>query len=111
MVVRLESIIRDGMHSASVRKLIREVTLNPGDLVYIPRGVGHGAVTNDKPSVHITVGLEFYQWIDIFKKAIEELEKDAEFRKSMPPYFLKRKSLSEDETEHLKLLMSRCKYP
>lgn len=93
--------------SSTVGKLLREVTLHPGDLIYIPRGVGHEAVTTEMASVHITVGFEFYQWIELFRMAIEELEKDAEFRKSMPPYFLKRKNFSEDETEHLKLLLSK----
>jgi hypothetical protein len=92
---------------STVGKLIREVTLHPGDLIYIPRGVGHEAITSEMASVHITVGLEFYQWIELFKIAIEELENDAEFRKSMPPYFLNRKSFSESEKDHMKILLSK----
>lgn len=91
----------------AVGNLIREVTLSPGDLIYIPRGVGHEATTSELASVHITIGLEFYQWIDLFKRAIEQLENNAEFRESMPPYFLQRQGLSEDEKEHLRFLLAR----
>ncbi|MEM1245305.1 MAG: cupin domain-containing protein [Acidobacteriota bacterium] len=36
---------------------VREVTLRPGDLLYLPRGVPHSAASTDEASVHLTIGL------------------------------------------------------
>ena len=35
----------------------REIVLHPGDLLYLPRGVPHSAVSTDDYSVHLTIGL------------------------------------------------------
>jgi hypothetical protein len=36
---------------------VREIELSAGDLLYLPRGVPHSAVTGDSCSVHLTIGL------------------------------------------------------
>lgn len=35
----------------------REVTLHPGDLLYLPRGVPHSAASTSEHSIHLTIGL------------------------------------------------------
>ena len=38
-------------------RFIKEVTLSPGDVLYLPRGVPHCAVSLDGLSIHYTIGL------------------------------------------------------
>jgi ribosomal protein L16 Arg81 hydroxylase len=43
-----------------------EFELQAGDLAYIPRGVVHDARSGDTLSLHITVGVLTYTWVDVF---------------------------------------------
>jgi hypothetical protein len=61
---------------------VHDVTLRPGDTLYLPRGWLHEAVTSDSDSLHITVGVNVYTWLDAFKAALEECEDEVDFRRS-----------------------------
>ncbi|MBK7966872.1 MAG: hypothetical protein IPK10_17510 [Bacteroidetes bacterium] len=61
---------------------IEEHLLEAGDLLYIPRGIIHDAVTSDCISTHITLGVFPHTWIDIYKELISKMKNDVEFRKS-----------------------------
>ncbi|MGD1806012.1 cupin domain-containing protein [Dapis sp. BLCC M126] len=61
-----------------------EVELKPGDLLYIPRGLIHDAVTTDSASVHITLGLHPNYWFELVKEIAELAEDKVEFRKAVP---------------------------
>jgi len=72
-----------------------DVTLEPGDLLYFPRGWIHQASTVDgQHSLHIT--LSAYQktaWIDLLEKALplalkKAAAEDVEFRKGLPRGYL-----------------------
>jgi len=74
---------------------ILDTVLEPGDMLYFPRGVIHQAVTQDENlSLHITVST--YQktsWADLFEKMIPQtlaavIEDDADFRKGLPIGYL-----------------------
>jgi len=74
---------------------ILDTVLEPGDMLYFPRGVIHQAVTqDDKHSLHITVST--YQktsWADLFEKMIPQtlaavIEEDVEFRRGLPIGYL-----------------------
>lgn len=93
--------------TSTVGSLISEVTLKRGDLLYIPRGFAHQALTTDDGSIHITLGIEFYEWLEVFRRAVEELEAEPEFRKMLPPYFLTRTAFLGPEREHLEHLLSK----
>jgi hypothetical protein len=56
--------------------------LRPGDLLYLPRGWLHEALTSDTDSLHLTIGLNVVTWLDAFKAALEELGDDVRFRRS-----------------------------
>ncbi|MFN3946429.1 MAG: cupin domain-containing protein [Allosphingosinicella sp.] len=64
-----------------------EFTLNPGDCLYIPRGLMHDAENvGDAPSLHVTVGLITKTWADLMLEAVSELAlAEPEFRRSLPP--------------------------
>jgi lysine-specific demethylase/histidyl-hydroxylase NO66 len=63
---------------------VLDVTLGPGDTLYLPRGWLHEAVTSQGDSLHLTVGLSAYTWIDAFKDALEECRDEVAFRRSVP---------------------------
>ncbi len=68
-------------------ELIAEVTLAPGDLIYIPRGYVHEATTSGSPSLHVTLGILAYTWMDVFSEALLRCREDPRFRMSLPPGF------------------------
>ena len=61
---------------------VLDVTLSPGDTLYLPRGWMHEATTSDSDSLHLTVGVNVYTWLDAFRSALDECAADAEFRRS-----------------------------
>jgi hypothetical protein len=62
---------------------VEDVTLTPGDTLYLPRGWLHEALTSDSDSLHVTIGVNLYTWIDAFKAAIEECGEEVDFRRSV----------------------------
>jgi lysine-specific demethylase/histidyl-hydroxylase NO66 len=72
-----------------------EVWLEPGDLLYMPRGTIHQACTlgSDQHSLHITVSsAQQSSWTDYLEKAVPEALKTAsldnvELRESLPRHF------------------------
>jgi len=61
---------------------VHDVTLKPGDALYLPRGWLHEAATSSTDSLHITVGVNVYTWLDAIKAALDDCGDDVEFRRS-----------------------------
>jgi ribosomal protein L16 Arg81 hydroxylase len=59
-----------------------EVELKQGDTLYIPRGFVHEAVTANEASLHITLGLLTYKWIDVLRLIINDAHKINGFKES-----------------------------
>ncbi len=55
----------------------------PGDMLYLPRGWLHEALTSDTDSLHLTVGVNVVTWLDAFKAALEECGDELGFRRSL----------------------------
>ena len=65
--------------------LLLDITLTPGDLLYIPRGFDHEATTSDDLSMHITIGVYGYSWHIAAVYALSRLvEEHGEFRDFLP---------------------------
>lgn len=65
---------------------VREVHLAAGDLLYLPRGHIHEAFTSDVASLHLTVGVNVYRWVDLLHEALDATaRRDARLRASLPP--------------------------
>ena len=62
-----------------------DLTLRPGDTLYLPRGWPHEAVTDRADSLHVTVGLHPPTRLDALKAALEACGDDLELRRSLPP--------------------------
>jgi JmjC domain len=61
---------------------VEDRVLEPGDMLYLPRGWLHEALTSDTDSLHLTVGVNVVTWLDAVRAALEECGEDLEFRRS-----------------------------
>lgn len=61
---------------------VEDRVLNPGDVLYLPRGWLHEALTSDTDSLHLTVGVNVVTWLDAVRAALEDCGDDVEFRRS-----------------------------
>ena len=80
----------------------QQFTLNPGDCVYVPRGMMHDAENvGEEPSLHITVGMITKTWADLLLESISELALTSpEFRRSLPAGFAGRDFDREAARQH-----------
>jgi Cupin superfamily protein len=63
---------------------VHDVTLRGGDTLYLPRGWLHEALTSESDSLHLTIGVNVYTWLDAFRAAVERCADDLEFRRAVP---------------------------
>jgi bifunctional lysine-specific demethylase and histidyl-hydroxylase NO66 len=62
---------------------VLDTVLGPGDTLYLPRGWLHEARTSDVDSLHLTVGINVYTWLDAFGDALADVEDELAFRRSV----------------------------
>ena len=53
-------------------KLVDQVTLKPGDLLYIPRGQYHDALASKNGAIHVAFGLTYFKPIDLMSSLWEK---------------------------------------
>lgn len=74
----------------------QEFDLQPGDLLYLPRGTVHAARSNDSTSVHITIGIHPVLWADLLRDAVATVfTEDVRFREGLPIGFRQDETLRE----------------
>lgn len=72
-----------GTHT--VGALSQSISLEPGDTLYIPRGVMHDALATEQTSLHITLGVYANTLRDVLMEMVQHLtDKDSQYRKSAP---------------------------
>jgi lysine-specific demethylase/histidyl-hydroxylase NO66 len=64
-----------------------EAELGPGDSLYIPRGFPHEAEAQRRVSIHVTVGILSYTWLDLWRQAMKDASEHRPFRESLPVGF------------------------
>ena len=75
--------VREEVNETDPGKLIEDIVLNPGDLLYLPRGFPHVANSTGKTSsLHLTVGLNTVCWRDVLLTALDQVEKKSKFLRS-----------------------------
>ena len=63
----------------------QEATIKPGDMLYMPRGHIHEAFTADQASMHLTVGVKIFRYVDLMRLALDSVSRrDVRFRRSIP---------------------------
>jgi len=63
---------------------VLDLVLEPGDTLYMPRGWLHEALTSDEDSLHLTIGVNAYTWLDAMRAALEACADELEYRRSVP---------------------------
>lgn len=58
--------------------------LNPGDVLYIPRGHWHYAVAVERPSLHLTLGIRCFTGNDLLDWLVEEIHEQEAWRLNLP---------------------------
>ena len=69
--------------ATGVGEPLHDVTLRPGDTLYVPRGWPHEATTTAADSLHVTVGMHPPTRADAVRAALAECSDDLEFRRSL----------------------------
>jgi hypothetical protein len=65
------------------------VHLRAGDVLYMPRGVVHEALTASEESLHLTVGVSVLSWKTLLEDVLRlASEQDAGFRRALPVGFI-----------------------
>ena len=86
----------------------QEFMLEAGDMAYIPRGVMHDAVSTEELSLHVTLGALVKTWGDLLAEAVMEMaNRDAAYRRSLPPGFHKPEFPRETAAASFRGLMER----
>jgi len=100
----LELPLRDQKYAPEMGEpgeAVLDVTLRPGDTLYLPRGWLHKAMTSETHSLHLTVGVAVYTWLDALKAALEEAaSEEPDLRRGVP-------AEGESTDELLELLAAR----
>jgi len=60
-----------------------DLTLRAGDTLYLPRGWLHQAETSASDSLHLTIGITAYTWLDALRAALAECEGELPFRRGV----------------------------
>ena len=83
----LELPLKDQRYSPELGgpgEVVHDVVLRAGDTMYLPRGWLHQAMTSDVDSLHLTVGVNLYTWIEALRAALKACENEVELRRSVP---------------------------
>jgi ribosomal protein L16 Arg81 hydroxylase len=65
-------------------KLLHEIVMKPGDLLYLPRGQYHDALTGNSASLHVTFGVSPATGLALFKLLETAVTAEGEFRTYLP---------------------------
>jgi bifunctional lysine-specific demethylase and histidyl-hydroxylase NO66 len=71
--------------------------LEPGDCLYLPRGIPHTATTESEASIHVTLGVRSPTWFDVFRRVAERAKYDRAFREPLPLRYGDHRRRFEDE--------------
>jgi ribosomal protein L16 Arg81 hydroxylase len=71
-------------HERARGKVLKQVVMNPGDVLYIPRGQYHDATATSDASLHLSFGIERPTGLHFMKLLSRSLPDDPLFRKELP---------------------------
>ena len=80
---------------------LAEIELSAGDLLYLPRGYVHSTTTSRCHSVHITIGINIYSWVDVVREVAPSCVESETFRKALPVGFASRAEVRPAMREQL----------
>jgi len=83
-----------------------EIDLHPGDLLYLPRGLAHGARAQECDSIHVTVGLAPIYAFELIRELAALAAGDVDFERPVPPQFAGENAMRTFEEAFLAQLQS-----
>ncbi len=84
------------------------VHLRPGDVLYMPRGVVHEALTASEESLHLTVGVSVLSWRALLEDVLQRAsEEDVALRRALPVGFVRRDDVLPRLRTELEALLAR----
>jgi len=88
--------------------MIDSFVLEPGDMLYIPRGVAHDAIATDRESLHITTGLLAHRWVDLLAEIVSAAGRaDVALRGALPPGYVQDPAVRATMAETAQALLRR----
>lgn len=75
---------KDAVAARAAEQPLLEVTLGPGDALYLPRGYLHSAVALGELSIHLTVGVHPVTRHALARLLLTEAAQDRQLRRSLP---------------------------
>jgi ribosomal protein L16 Arg81 hydroxylase len=85
-------------------------------MLYLPRGWVHQAYSEDAPTLHVSVRVETFRWLEIGVEALRpSADRNEDLRKSLPYRFLDNPETSQMAAQMLHdfmgTLMESCDHP
>ncbi|MGI9509516.1 MAG: JmjC domain-containing protein, partial [Geminicoccaceae bacterium] len=71
-------------HEKAKGKLLMDVRMEPGDLLYLPRGQYHDALADEGGAVHIACGVTYPIGMDVMSMLFERVLAEPAFRANLP---------------------------
>jgi ribosomal protein L16 Arg81 hydroxylase len=71
-------------HDQAKGKLLMDVHMEPGDLLYLPRGQYHDAIADEGGAVHIAFGVTYPIGLDVVSMLFERMMREPLFRANLP---------------------------
>ncbi len=71
-------------HEQAKGKLLMDVKMEPGDLLYLPRGQYHDALADEGGAVHIAFGVTYPIGVDVMSYLFDKVIADDAFRANLP---------------------------
>ena len=78
--------VTDEQHRRAMGKVLREVVLRPGDLLYVPQGQYHQALASAGHSLHLSFGARSYTGADYLNIMLRELPRHPLVREELPHF-------------------------
>ena len=89
-------------------EVVDEFELDPGDLLYLPRGIVHKAVALEETSLHLTIGITPILWAQLIQSVVNSaIMNDSIYRMSLPFGYMKNRDLQCKIQHHLIHLMNK----
>jgi len=88
-------------------RMLMEVDMAAGDLLYLPRGYIHTTTTSRSSSVHLTIGMTVMTWLDLAGELVQAAKEDVRLRKALPVGFASRPEAIAEMRDELAAILER----
>jgi hypothetical protein len=89
-------------HDHAKGRLLEEIEMTPGDLLYLPRGQYHEALASSDASLHLSFGIGQPTGIDVISRLLRSLPDEGLFRQNLPHF-----DRPQAHREHLRAIADR----